>query len=248
MIFNFTTHNGKLHKERASLVTVTSTYKEYVDTLISTINAITKHLFLTKCQANFLRVKKEFLKANEVIVLGSFTENYQFLVQDEIQNYHLSKEYCTLHPLVVYFVDSDENIQHHSLCFISDGNNHSIHFVYKIQTMLVDYLKENLPLMDTIFYFSEGCADQKNRKNFINLCHQGYNMGAAWIFFATRHGKSSCDGVGGFVKRYVVTRSLQRPLQDQILSYQSMFELCVTEILSITFFWCKSGRNGQCSY
>ena len=40
--------------KRASLVTVTSTYKEYVDTLISTINAITKHLFLTKCQANFL--------------------------------------------------------------------------------------------------------------------------------------------------------------------------------------------------
>ena len=141
MIFNFTTHNGKLHKERASLVTVTSTYKEYVDTLISTINAITKHLFLTKCQANFLRVKKEFLKANEVIVLGSFTENYQFLVQDEIQNYHLSKEYCTLHPLVVYFVDSDENIQHHSLCFISDGNNHIIHFVYKIQCLLITLKK-----------------------------------------------------------------------------------------------------------
>ena len=38
---------------RASLVTVTSTCEEYIDTLISVINAITKHSFLAKCQAYF---------------------------------------------------------------------------------------------------------------------------------------------------------------------------------------------------
>ena len=63
--------------DRASLVMVTSTCEGYKDTLISAINAITKHLLLAKCQANFLRAKKESLKANEVIVLGDFTENYQ---------------------------------------------------------------------------------------------------------------------------------------------------------------------------
>ena len=50
------------------------------------------------------------------------------------------------------------------------------------------------------------------------------------------HGKSPCNGVGGFVKRYVANCSLQRPLHDQILSYQSMLDLCVREIPSITFF------------
>ena len=78
LIFSFTTHNGKL--QTTSLVTVTSTFKEYKDTLISAINAITKHLPLAKCQANFLIIKKESLKVNEVIVLRNFTENYQFLV------------------------------------------------------------------------------------------------------------------------------------------------------------------------
>ena len=83
-----------------------------------------------------------------------------------------SKEYCTLHPLIVYFIDSDGNIQHNSLCFISDVKNHNANFVYKIQTILVDYLQENLPNVDKIFYFSDGCAEQyKNCKNFINLCH-----------------------------------------------------------------------------
>ena len=52
LIFNFTTHNGKL--DRASLVTVTSACEECKDTLISAINTITKHSFLAKYQANFL--------------------------------------------------------------------------------------------------------------------------------------------------------------------------------------------------
>ena len=119
---------------------------------------------------------------NEVFVLRDFAENYQFLVDDVIQSYHWSKEYCTLHPLVVYFIDGDGNIQHNSLCFIfDDNNNQDTNFIYKIQTILVDYLKEKLPLLDKILYLSDGCTEQyKNCKNFINLCHhqQDFNMDA----------------------------------------------------------------------
>ena len=86
---------------------------------IKTINAITKHSFLAKCQANFLRTKKKLLKANEVIVLGDFAENYQILVQDEIQSYHWSKEYCQPHPLIVHFIDGDGNISHNSLMIMT---------------------------------------------------------------------------------------------------------------------------------
>ena len=53
-------------------------------------------------------------------------------MQDEIQSYLWNKEYCTLHPLIIYFIDSDGNIQHKSLCCISDNNNNK-NFVYKIQ-------------------------------------------------------------------------------------------------------------------
>ena len=161
LVFNFTTHNGKLK---------TSTCEEYKDTLISAINATTKHSFLAKCQDNFLSAKKESLKVNEVIVLAEFAENYVFPVKHEIQSYHWSKEYSTLHPLVAYFINGDGNIQHNSLCFISDDNNHAANFVYKIQAVLVDYLKENLPIVDKIFYFFEECAEQnKTRKNFMSL-------------------------------------------------------------------------------
>ena len=92
--------------------------------------------------------------------------------------------------------------------------------------------------MDKIIYFSDSCAEQyNNRKNFINLYHHqhDFNMDAQLIFFGTCHDKSPCNGVGGFVKRLVERHSLQRPLNDQIFSYQSMLDLCVREIPSITF-------------
>ena len=59
-------------------------------------------------------------------------------MQDEIQSYDWNKEYCILHPVTVYFIDGDGNIQHSSLSFISDDKNHDTNVVYKIQTILAD--------------------------------------------------------------------------------------------------------------
>jgi hypothetical protein len=41
--------------------------------------------------------------------------------------------------------------------------------------------------------------------------------------FATSHGKSPCDGIGGTVKRLVAGASWQATLQDQILTPQQMY-------------------------
>ena len=42
---------------------------------------------------------------------------YQFLIQDEIQRYHWSKEYCKLHPLVVCNLGPDGSLQPDSLFY-----------------------------------------------------------------------------------------------------------------------------------
>ena len=139
---------------------------------------------------------------------------------------------------MIYFLDSTGKLCHKSFCFISDDNNHDTYFVYKVQKLLIEYLKDNYPHIAKLFYFSDGCAGQyKSCNNFINLCHHKNDFGldAEWIFFATSHRKSPCDGISGFVKRYVAERSLQRPLNNQILSYQSMLELCISEIKDIKF-------------
>ena len=54
------------------------------------------------------------------------------------------------------------------LSFISDDNNHNTNVVCKIQAILADYLKGNLPIVDTIFYFSDDCVEQcKNCKTLL---------------------------------------------------------------------------------
>ena len=225
--------------DRASLETLTTTYGEYKELLIEKINELTRHSYLAKAQAKYIKAKKEGLEKNEVIILGDFAENYQFLIQDEIQSFHWSKEYCTLHPLVIYYKDDDGILQHHSLCFISDDNTHDTCFVHQIQTITMNFIKERIPGIDKVYYVSDGCGGQyKNYKKFLNLCfHQeDFGVAAEWVFFATSHGKSPCDGIGGSVKRHAAKRSLQRPKNNQILDYKAVLEVCEAEMQSIVFF------------
>ena len=76
-------------------------------------------------------------------------------------------------------------------------------------------------------YFSDGCAGQyKNCKNFLNLClHYGdFRVKCEWNIFATSHGKSPCNGIGRTVKRLVKRASPQRPISNQILTADKMFD------------------------
>ena len=118
--------------DQASLTTVTTTCEEYKDVLIDSIDKLTKYSYLAKCQAQYLNDKKQSLRSEEALVLRDFAENYQFLIQDKIQSYHCSKEYCMLHSVVVYFKDDIGSLQHISICFITDDNLHNTCFGYEV--------------------------------------------------------------------------------------------------------------------
>ena len=106
------------------------------------------------------------------------------------------------------------------------------------QIFLMLFIKENLPSVKNIEYFSDGCAGQyKSFKAFLNLSHHqsDFALDATWTFFATSHGKSLCDGIGGTVKRKVLRTSLQRPVDNQILTFRAIEDFCKTPITGVTF-------------
>ena len=121
-----------------------------------------------------------------------------------------------MHPASIYYkpLDADQ-LCHKSVCIISDDKDHDIGFVYEVQKIIC---KEIIPRLSTtcnlhITYYSDGCAGQyKNYKNFMNLCLHEIDFGltADWVFFATCHGKSPCDRIGGTVKHLVRRKSLHR--------------------------------------
>ena len=170
-----------------------------------------------------------------------FSENYAFHVQDEAQGYHWTHSNCTVHPVVCYY-NVNGDLQHCNFCFLSNDLNHDVSMVYEIQKETISCLKNKLVSLKKVEYYTDGCASQyKNCKNFANLCKhkEDFGVSAEWSFFATSHGKSACDGIGGSVKRSTALESLRRPLKNQILSLADMLLHCKKTIPKIHFLEIK---------
>ena len=105
---------------------------------------------------------------------------------------------------LVYFKQNG-SLQSHPLCYISNDLQHDVDFVYKVVAETIQFIKTILVEdLYHAYYFTDGCSGQyKNRKNFINLSHhyEDFGVTATWSFFATHHGKSPCDGLGGTIKK-----------------------------------------------
>jgi hypothetical protein len=231
------TINQWQHTDRTTLINQKINIEDVIDLICNKIDKLTSHSLIAKSQAKYLKDCKELLNQNECIVLGDFAENFQFIVQDEVQSYHWNKPKCTLHPIIIYYKSNDKLLLK-SFCILSDDAEHDVYFVYKIQQLITNYIKANILQISNIKYFTDGCAAQyKNFKNFINLCHhkEDFDIDAEWVFFATSHGKSACDGIGGTVKRLTAQASLKRTVTGQILEVDKMFEFCVTNIKNIQF-------------
>ena len=224
--------------DRTILRTITSSCDEFIDALIYEVDKLTKHSFISRSQAQYLKKLKKEIDGSTCIVLLDFAENYHYVIQDEVQSYHWNRDQCTIHPVICYYLGVDGFLASKSLCFISDDLLHDTSFVHEVQRQLCDNIKECLPHIRFIHYFSDGCTAQyKNYKNFMNLCYHKveFDLDASWSFFATSHGKSPCDGIGGTVKRSLARSSLQNPVESQILTFIDVikFSECIT---GITFF------------
>lgn len=107
------------------------------------------------------------------------------------------------------------------------------------------HIKEVLPDVRMVKYFSDGAASQyKNFKNLENVMHHQKDFGlmAEWHFFATSHGKSPCDGIGGTVKRLAARASLQATTTDHILNPLQLFQWAERHIQGIKFFFVSKDQ------
>lgn len=55
----------------------------------------------------------------------------------------------------------------------------------------------------------------------------------SYNFFATSHGKSACDGIGGTLKRTVMRHCLRSPPDKQITTPKEMYDYASKEIKGI---------------
>ncbi|CAM1303135.1 Uncharacterised protein r2_g1312 [Pycnogonum litorale] len=236
------TYQQWISTDRTKLTTITESKEDFIDNFSSQLLKLTRHSFTAKSQSAYMKDLKSSMKPLEEIILqGDFAENYSYVVQDEIQSFHWENKQATLHPFVAYckLNDEDGTLEHRNICVVSDVKEHSTSTVYAFQQVVIEYIKKEFPEVKKVHYFTDGCAGQyKNKHNFISLCNRQKDFGldAEWNFFATSHGKSACDGIGGTVKRLLTKASLQRPYTDPILTIEAIMEFCVERIPGIKFF------------
>ena len=233
------TFNQWVHVDRSNLVTQQLTVEEFIDELVKKVDALTTHDYIAKHQSAHLRQLKDNLPNDVAIIILDFSENYAFVIQDASQSFYWDNSSATLHPVAVYYRDGNVT---KSLCYncISNCMKHETVTVYAFQKIVLAHLRQHLPQIKKVIYFSDGAASQyKNYKNFTNICYHlaDFALQAEWHFFATSHGKNICDGIGGTTKRLSRRASLQATTEGQIRSALELFNWCDHNIKNIKFFY-----------
>ena len=160
------------------------------------------------------------------------------------KGFYWQNSQATLHPFAVYYRDLSTNeLRCGSYCAISDHLKHNQTTVHCFLTKLLSLIRNNLPHITNIKYFTDGVASQyKNFKALINLAFHFHNhkLTAEHNFFATSHGKSPCDGIGGTIKREAANASLRATIDNQIITPEDLYCWAQNNIKGVTLFYVPS--------
>ena len=163
---------------------------ELKDLVVRSYDELRKHQYIMKSQSADLRELKDSqdsLRSHTAVILLDFDENYSFLVKDAVQGHHWDNSQVTIHPFVIYYKQNGE-LKCHNIAMISDYLKHDTVTVHCFIAKLIPDMKQVIPGLKLLKYFSDGAASQY--KNFVNLCfhEQDFCISAEWHFFATSHG------------------------------------------------------------
>ena len=153
----------------------------------------------------------------------------------------IAKQLCT--PLLLIYYLNVNTLVLLIFCIISDKMKHDTSAVRKFMSVILPQIKQILLNLIKCYDFSDGTGSQyKSYKKFANLCYHKADFGvdAGWNFFATSHGKSPCDGIGGTLKRHFACASLQMVSGQTITSSNEiLISVKKTSLVSVSFMFLQ---------
>lgn len=198
---------------------------QFLSNLDKQIREFKSHIKRVAKQYDELKTLKQNLPKNEMLVQLDFAENYSCRSMEEVQSAYFNQTSVTLHPIVVYFRDTEETLQHRSIVIVSDEMGHKASTVVAFLDELQPILKDINVNVSTIHYWSDSPTSQYRNKHIFNIVanhEERYGTKARWNYFEAGHGKGPCDGLGGSCKRRAdeATRSGKATIQDASDFYQ----------------------------
>jgi hypothetical protein len=215
--------------DRGELSTLTMTKSQLRQKIAKDTLQLREHHHVAKEQARYFKMRKDNLQENEAVIVMDFAENFAFKLQESSQASYFHQKQATVFVAVAYTRNPVPNSPPvpHSFIFVSDYLQHTTGVVHHFQKKLIQELATHYPLVKKLLWFSDGARQHfKNLKAFRGLAehrNEFFGLEGEWSFFATAHGKGSCDGVGGAFKLSVYRYNQRiRPNQTPLRNAEEM--------------------------
>ena len=189
----------------ASMMTIkekeSGTIKTLRDELNKEVQRVCRHLFNIKHQYKTLRLLRQELTHEEIVVHIDFSENYNCKYSKAIQSTHFgaSQRQISIHTGMAYTADK-------SIPFstVSDNLKHGPSGIWAHLEPILRYLKDTTGT-SIIHFISDGPTTQyRCKNNFYLLSKKVFDLGfkfSTWNFMEAGHGKGAPDGIGAAIKR-----------------------------------------------
>lgn len=222
--------------DKNDIITKVESHEDFVCNFKAYLPKFLAHEYLYTKQRDYVHELKNGLMdgGSTAMLTVDFGENYSFVVQNATQGFHWNNRQATICPFVVHF-KRNFLTDYKTYFVISNDMTHDATSFHAFRVKVVERMKSDLPFVKQIKYVSDGAGSQfKNYKNIGNLCfHQeDFGIPASWIFTATSHGKSTCDGMSAVVKRSIRLKSLNEGVL--ITTAEKMFEVSQQTLTSET--------------
>jgi hypothetical protein len=189
-------NNGRAEKQEFE-----GTVKSCVQHLSDLIEHYLLHVFIKRAQSSLFERVKENTDDRKVLLQVDYAENFAMDQQDAIQSAYWNTKTLSIFTAHVWC-----GANGYSFALVSDNVTHDKYCVDVCLNNIISKLKQYLPDLEEIAFFSDGAASQfKQRYMFQNMTRMmfDHDLKLSWNFFATSHGKGVVDAIGGTVKRMV---------------------------------------------
>lgn len=243
------TEKGKT-KNVTRIVELNAEKKLFIESFQAQLKEFESHVFRVRRQYQEIESLKDKLPKHHFIVQMDFAENYSCKSNEEIQSAYWNMTSVTLHPIVVYFMNTDMKLEHQSFVVVSDELSHSAITVHGILEKMIPKLKEIDEDVEMIHYWTDGPTSQyRNKQVFFTIANHKeiFGVQARWNYFEAGHGKGPCDGLGGTTKRMAdeAVRSGRTVIQhaDDFFKWAVESNLKGIKFLFVSSDECKSAAN-----
>ncbi|KAM7312905.1 hypothetical protein ISCGN_009809 [Ixodes scapularis] len=228
-VFYAVWENGDLIKKEVNPNT-------FLEHLQECVRKWTSHDYIRRLQGKAISDEKNYLRKASILLHFDFAENWTVVLPEEIQSYHWRKSQVSIFTCVV--MARKETC---SCAVISDDMCHdSAHACYAV-SKVHEWLEDKIPVYAHVTYVSDGAASHFKNKYQLHELQGSKYTSTKWIFSATGHGKSACDGIGGLVKQEATLYNLRGPTTSVIKTASEMVAALNTKLPNVELIHLPKG-------